>query len=159
MSMTDKGMGCRYGREKDFAQRRRGTEEGLEMTEDELNMLTGAIIGTAIDVHKELGPGLLERVYQKCLKIALEEDGHFVQMELPVPIVFRGKIIHDEGYRLDLLVNQTVVVEVKSVSELTSVFAKQLITYLRLANKPCGLLINFNVPVLKQGIKRIRNSS
>ncbi|MCL2047789.1 MAG: GxxExxY protein [Defluviitaleaceae bacterium] len=127
------------------------------MTEHELNDLTGQIIGIAIDVHKELGPGLLEKVYQWCLKTALEDAGYSVQMELPLPIIFRGKVIHNEGYRLDLLVNNIIVIEIKSVVALTSVFEKQLSTYLRLADKPCGLLINFNVAYLKHGIKRIKN--
>ena len=127
------------------------------MTESELNELTGSIIGVAIDVHRELGPGLLETVYQRCLKIALEEAGYDVKAELSIPIVFRGKAINDEGYRIDLLVNDTVVLEIKSVSALSPLFVKQLGTYLRLANKPCGLLINFNTSILKQGIKRIKN--
>jgi GxxExxY protein len=127
------------------------------MTEDELNDLTGGIIGIAIEVHRELGPGLLEKVYQRCLRIALEEAGYNVQMELSLPVVFRGKAIDNEGYRIDLLVNNTVILEIKSVSKLTAVFEKQLGTYLRLANKTCGLLINFNVAYLNQGIKRIKN--
>ena len=127
------------------------------MTEEELNDFTGNIIGIAIDVHRELGPGLLERVYQRCLKIALEEAGYQVQMEVSVPVLFRGKVVIEDGYRIDLLVNDTVILEIKSVSELTSVFEKQLGTYLRLADKPCGLLLNFNTSFLKQGIKRIKN--
>ena len=127
------------------------------MTEQELNELTGGIIGVAIEVHRELGPGLLEKVYQRCLKIALEEAGYTVQMELSIPVMFRDKMIDEDGYRIDLLVNNTVILEIKSVSILTSLFEKQLGTYLRLANKPCGLLMNFNVTQLKQGIKRIKN--
>ena len=127
------------------------------MTESELNELTGGIIGVAIDVHRELGPGLLETVYQRCLKIALEEAGYDIKAEFSIPIVFRGKAIKDEGYRIDLLVNDTVVLEIKSVSALSPLFVKQLGTYLRLANKPCGLLINFNTSILKQGIKRVKN--
>ncbi|MCL2287484.1 MAG: GxxExxY protein [Firmicutes bacterium] len=126
------------------------------MTEGELNELTGGIIGIAIDVHRELGSGLLERVYQRCLKIALEEAGYTVRTELSMPIIFRGKIVENEGYRIDMLVNETVVLEIKSVSELTSIYEKQLGTYLRLADKPCGLLMNFNTAFLKQGIKRIK---
>ena len=127
------------------------------MTESELNNLTGNIINIAINVHRELGPGLFEKVYQKCLKIALEEAGYQVEIEIPVPVIFRGKLVEEDGYRIDLLVNDAVILEIKSVSALTPVFAKQLGTYLRLANKPCGLLINFNVAVLKQGVKRIKN--
>jgi GxxExxY protein len=98
------------------------------MTETELNGLTGGIIGIAIDVHRELGPGLLESVYQRCLKIALEEVGYSVDMELPLPVVFRGKTIHSDGYRVDLLVNDTIVLEIKSVTTLTPVSEKQLLT-------------------------------
>jgi GxxExxY protein len=129
------------------------------MTEDELNHLTERIIGVAIGVHKELGPGLLEKVYQRCLKIALEENGFSVQMELPVGVVFHGQAVADEGFRLDLLVEDIVILEIKSVSLLTPVFAKQLGTYLKLSGKPCGLLMNFNVVRLVDGIKRIRNGS
>ena len=127
------------------------------MTEEELNEMTHQVIGVAIEVHRELGPGLLERVYQRCLKLALEEAGFDVQIEVPVQIVFRGHRIDDEGYRLDLLINDVLVIELKSVAGLADVFFKQLGTYLRLAHKPCGLLINFNVPILRDGIKRIRN--
>ena len=127
------------------------------MTENELNELTGGIIGIAIGVHRELGPGLLEKVYQRCMKIALEEAGYTVKAELSIPIVFRGKVINDEGYRIDLLVNDAVVLEIKPVSALSPLVIKQLGTYLKLADKPCGLLINFNTTYLKQGIKRIKN--
>ena len=127
------------------------------MTEQELNNLTSGIIGIAIEVHRELGPGLLEKVYQRCLKIALEEAGYHVEMELLLPVVFRGKAIVEDGYRIDLLVCDTVVIEIKSVSTITPLFEKQLGTYLKLANKPCGLLINFNSTLLKQGLRRIRN--
>ena len=126
------------------------------MNEFELNELTSGIIGTAIDVHRELGPGLLESVYQRCLEVALKDAGYSVESEVTLPVIFRGNIIED-GYRIDLLVNNTVVIELKSVTELSSVFEKQLGTYLKLANKPCGLLINFNVTHLKYGIKRIKN--
>jgi len=124
---------------------------------DELNKLTERIIGVAIEVHRELGPGLLESVYQRCLAIALREAGLNVEEERPVPICFRGQRISDDGYRLDMIVEDTVVLELKSVAALTDVFKKQLLTYLRLTGKPVGLLINFNEVVLKNGIKRIIN--
>ena len=94
------------------------------MTECELNELTGGIIGVAIEVHRELGPGLLEKIYQQCLKIALEEAGYSVKSELPVPLIFRGKVIDDESYRIDLLVNDTVVIEIKSASALVPLHEK-----------------------------------
>jgi len=127
------------------------------MTEEQLNQLTKSIIGVAIEVHRELGPGLLEKVYQRCLRFALEEAGYQVQMEVSLPVTFRGKVIDEDGYRIDLLVDDTVILEIKSVADLAPVHEKQLGTYLRLADKPCGLLLNFNVAILKQGIKRIRN--
>ena len=127
------------------------------MTKTELNELTEKIIGVAIAVHKELGPGLLEKVYQRCLKIALEENGLSVKSEVPVDVIFHGKKITDEALRIDLLVENEVVLELKSVTKLTELFRKHLGTYLKLANKPCGLLINFNEVLLKDGIARVMN--
>jgi len=127
------------------------------MTEHELNDLTAGIIGVAIEVHNELGPGLLEKIYRHCLKMALEDAGYHVEAEVSAPVIFRGKLIDFEGYRIDLLVNDTVILEIKSVSALSPLFEKQLVTYLRLTNKPCGLLMNFNSTYLKHGIKRIKN--
>ena len=115
------------------------------------------VVGALHEVHKELGPGLLESVYHKCLKIALEEKGFSVESEVWLPVYFHGHKITDEGYRIDLLVEDTIILELKSVSKMTEVFPKQLGTYLRLANKPCGLLINFNEVLLRDGIKRIMN--
>lgn len=127
------------------------------MTETELNELTEKIIGVAIKVHKELGPGLLEKVYQRCLKIALEEEGLHVDSEVPVEVIFHGKKVADEALRIDLLVENQIVLELKSASKLTNLYQKQLGTYLKLAKKPCGLLINFNEVLLKNGIKRVKN--
>ncbi|MBR0497372.1 MAG: GxxExxY protein [Treponema sp.] len=127
------------------------------MTETELNELTEKIIGVAIKVHKELGPGLLEKVYQRCLKIALEEEGLHVDSEVPVEVIFHGKKVADEALRIDLLVENQIVLELKSASKLTDLYQKQLGTCLKLAKKPCGLLINFNEVLLKNGIKRVKN--
>lgn len=127
------------------------------MKREELNKLTETIIGISIDVHCELGPGLLESVYQKCLAIALRETGLRVDEQVPVPVFFRGHQISDEGYRLDMLVEGVVILELKSTLALTDVHKKQLLTYLKLLNKPLGLLINFNESVLKNGIRRIIN--
>ena len=110
-----------------------------------------------IKVHKELGPGLLEKVYQRCLKIALEEEGLHVDSEVPVEVIFHGKKVADEALRIDLLVENQIVLELKSASKLTDLYQKQLGTYLKLAKKPCGLLINFNEVLLKNGIKRVKN--
>ena len=122
-----------------------------------MNQLTEKIIGAAITVHKELGPGLLESVYQNCLLVELELLGCRVEKEVKLPVMYRGRQVSDDGFRLDLLVEDQVIVELKSVEKIQPVHVKQLLTYLRLANKPLGLLINFNVPILKDGISRISN--
>ena len=124
----------------------------------ELNQLSSQIIKAAIAVHKELGPGLLESVCQSCMVIELRHMGIDVQSEVPLPIFYRGQRVHEEGFRLDLLVENTIIVELKSVERVQDVHKKQLLTYLRLANKPLGLLINFNENMLKDGITRIINT-
>ena len=123
----------------------------------DLNKISGDIIRVSIEVHKELGPGLLESVYRKCLAKLLRDNGHDVKEELYLPVVFRGEVIEENGYRVDLLVDERVVVEVKSVEEMKPLFSKQTGTYLKLLDMQLGLLINFNVPLLKDGIKRIVN--
>jgi GxxExxY protein len=115
--------------------------------------VTGAVIGAAIEVHRALGPGLLESTYRVCLRHELEQRGLTVASEVPVPVEYRGVRL-DCGYRIDLLVEGAVVVELKSVEGLLPVHEAQLITYLRLSGLRVGLLINFNVPVLKDGIVR-----
>jgi GxxExxY protein len=124
----------------------------------ELNELSSKIIGAAIKVHKELGPGLLESVYQTCMVIELGSIGVEVEAEMSLPIMYKGQKVHEEGFRMDLLVENTVVVELKSVDNLQDVHKKQLLTYLRLADKPLGLLINFNEAKVKDGITRIINA-
>ena len=116
--------------------------------------LTGIIIGKAIEVHKVLGLGLLESAYQTCLIYELKEAGLDVQSEILMPVTYKD-IKLDHGYRLDMLVNDTVVLELKTVDYLTSVHEAQLLTYLQLGNYPVGLLINFRVSLLKDGIKRL----
>ena len=124
----------------------------------DINQLSSLIIKAAINVHKELGPGLLETVYQSCMIIELKKMGIKVQPEVPVVIFYNGQKINDVGFRIDLLVDDKIVVELKSVSQVQDVHKKQLLTYLRLAKKPLGLLINFNEVLLKDGISRIINS-
>ncbi len=124
----------------------------------ELNQLSSQIIKAAIAVHKELGPGLLESVYQSCMVIELKNMNIKIQAEAPLPIFYRGEKVHDEGFRLDLLVEHTIIVELKSVEKVQDVHKKQLLTCLRLAKKPLGLLINFNEAMLKDGITRIINA-
>lgn len=119
----------------------------------QINQITEAIIGAAIEVHKELGPGLLESAYEECLchELGLRKVRFEQQRELPV----RYKGMHlDCGYRLDLVVEKLVVVEIKAVEELAPIHDAQLLTYLRLGGWHAGLLLNFNVPVLKDGIRR-----
>ena len=124
----------------------------------ELNSLSSQIIKAAINVHKELGPGLLESVYQTCMVIELTKMALKIQSEVPVPIIYQGEKVMNEGFRLDLLVEDQIVVELKSVEQIQPIHLKQLLTYLRLSEKPLGLLINFNQVMLKDGIHRIANT-
>ena len=124
----------------------------------DLNQLTSQIIKAAINVHRELGPGLLESVYQACMEIELENMRLKVESEVGLPVFYHGYKITEEGFRLDLLVEDQVIIELKSVEQVQPVHKKQLLTYLRLANKPLGLLINFNQTMLKEGITRIINT-
>ena len=125
----------------------------------QLNFLTSQIIQAAINVHKGLGPGLLESIYQQCMLIELVEEMRLnTWSEVDVPVTYRGRRIDGLGYRLDLLVEEAIIVELKSVENVNNLHKKQLLTYLRLMNKELGLLINFNVPLLKDGINRIANS-
>lgn len=112
------------------------------------------VIGAAITVHRELGPGLLESVYQRCLDMELTQLGLSVKREVPVPLYYRGQSL-GEHYRVDLVVNGCLVVEVKSVARLEGVHRAQLMTYLRLTGIRVGLLFNFNTAVLKDGLVRI----
>ena len=124
----------------------------------DLNQLSSLVIKAAITVHQELGPGLLESVYQSCMLIELRNMGIEVKSEVWLPVFYRGQEVNAAGFRLDLLVENRLVVELKSVEKVQPVHKKQLLTYLRLAKKPLGLLINFNEPMLKNGITRVVNS-
>jgi len=117
------------------------------------NQLTEAIIGAAIEVHRALGPGLLESVYEECLCRELELRGVTFERQRPLPVVYKG-ITLECGYRLDLVVENQVVVELKAVESLLPVHEAQLVSYLKLGRWHVGLLINFNVPVLKDGVRR-----
>ena len=123
----------------------------------QLNELSGAIIGAAIEVHKELGPGLLESAYEECLKIELVSRGMNVETQVDLPLFYKG-VPTGKTYRIDMLVNGEVILEIKSVEFLKTVNEIQLVTYLKLSHKQLGLLINFNEAVLKDGIKRKINS-
>ena len=122
-----------------------------------INDITGEIIDAAIEVHKTLGPGLLESVYEKALKRELELRGFKADTQQPVEVIYKGVNVADD-LRLDLIVEDTVIVELKSVEELKEVYYKQLQTYLRLLDKRVGLLINFNVALLKDGLHRVVNN-
>jgi GxxExxY protein len=115
--------------------------------------LTEAIIGAAIEVHKQLGPGLMESVYEECLCYELSIRGIAFQRQVSLPVRYK-KVKLDCGYRMDVVVEETVVLELKAIEQLHPLHEAQLITYLKLSQKPVGLVINFNVPVLKDGIIR-----
>jgi len=123
---------------------------------EDLNAVSGAIVDAAYNVHVQLGPGLLESVYEIVLAKELEEKGFLVERQKPIPIEYKGRRF-DEGFRADLVVNNAVIVELKSVEQMNAVHPKQLLTYLRLSQKRLGLLINFGAATLKDGIKRIVN--
>lgn len=123
-----------------------------------LNKISGTIVDAAVRVHQGVGPGLLESVYETLLSYELRERGLAVERQVRVPITYRG-IRFDEGYRLDLLVEGVVIVEIKSVEEIAPVHSKQLLTYLRLADKRLGLLLNFNTNLMKDGIVRLANDA
>jgi len=121
-----------------------------------LNEITGEIIHGALRVHSGLGPGLLESAYRTFLCHELIQKGLRVQSEVPIPVTYNGVVV-DVGYRIDLLVEDVVLVELKSVSKLQPVHHAQLLSYLRLSERRVGILINFNVARLRDGIKRIAN--
>lgn len=123
----------------------------------ELDDITGAIIDTALKIHTDLGPGLLESVYEIVLSKEIQKRGLQVERQKAISFEYEG-ILFDEGFRIDLLVDGKVIVEIKSVEKLTPVHSKQLLTYLRLMNLPVGLLINFGASTLKEGLKRIVNN-
>ena len=122
------------------------------------NQIASVIIGCAIEIHKVLGPGLLESAYQECLLFKLRQDGLIVEKEKPMPLVFE-EVRLECGYRIDLLVEHKVVIELKSVKSLADVHLAQTLTYMKLGNYKLGLLINFNVSLLKDGIKRVINGN
>ncbi len=124
---------------------------------DELNKITESIIGAAIEVHRSLVPGLLESAYRECLRYELSQRGHVALQEVPLPLLYKGMKL-DCGYRLDLLVDDAVIVEIKSVEGLAPIHEAQLLSYLKISGIKIGLLLNFNVKILKHGgIKRLAN--
>ena len=122
-----------------------------------MNDISGRIIAAALKVHSAIGPGVLESVYQTCLLHELQRACLVVQSQVALPVIYAGLHL-DSGYRIDLLVEHTVIVELKCVESLLPIHKAQLLTYLRLANKPLGILLNFNVVHLREGIKRVLNN-
>lgn len=127
-----------------------------ERSVGELNRLSGQVVLSAIAVHAALGPGLLEGAYEACLARELRLRGVRVETQVALPVMYRGERV-DVGYRLDLLVSRSIVVEVKAIAKLLPIHHAQLLSYLRLSGLRLGLLVNFHVPQLRDGIKRMAN--
>jgi GxxExxY protein len=123
---------------------------------DRLDQTSRRIIGAAIEVHRHLGPGLLESAYQSCLVFELKQLDLKVEEQKPLPVVYK-QVRLDCGYRLDVVVDDEIIVEIKAIEKLLPIHEAQLLSYLRIAKKRVGLLMNFHVPVLKDGLKRIVN--
>jgi GxxExxY protein len=119
----------------------------------EINDITGKIIGCAIEVHKHLGPGLLESAYEECLIYELQNSGFKVENQKPVPVIYKGKKL-DYGYSMDILVENSVLIELKSVEALNVVHEAQVLTYMKFSEIKTGLLINFNVNMIRNGLRR-----
>lgn len=120
------------------------------------NDLATKIIGAAIEVHRQLGPGLLESTYETCLAYELKQNGLNLQQQVALPVVYK-EVKLNAGYRIDLLVENKIIIEIKSVEVLADIHTAQLLTYLKLKNLKLGLLINFNEVLLKNGLKRVLN--
>ncbi len=124
---------------------------------EELNRITERVIGAAMKVHTALGPGLLESAYEACLAYEMTQQGMTVERQKRLPIVY-GELKLEEGYRIDLVVENRVIVELKAIEQLREIHEAQLLSYLRLSRKEVGLLINFHVPHLRDGIRRVINT-
>ncbi|QKJ67604.1 GxxExxY protein [Deefgea piscis] len=124
-------------------------------TEAQRNALSQRVIGAAIEAHRHLGPGLLESAYQTCLAYELSQAGLLVQQQLNLPLIYKG-IQLDAAYRIDILVENQLVLELKTVEKILPIHEAQLLSYLRLGGFPLGLLLNFHAPTLKEGIKRLK---
>ena len=127
------------------------------MNKDELNQLSKEILAAAITVHKEMGPGLLESVYELCLLKELQLRGIYAENQVSVPLFYKGKQLNKD-FRIDILVEKEIVIELKAVDILLPVHDAQIISYLKLTNKKLGFLINFNVPLIKEGFNRFVNN-
>jgi GxxExxY protein len=123
----------------------------------QIDLITEKIIGSAISVHRVLGPGLLENAYEECLCFELTQAGPVFKRQVPLPVVYKGVRL-ECGYRMDIVVNESVIIEIEAVERIIPVHEAQLLSYLKLTGMKVGLLLNFHVPVLKSGIKRIVNN-
>lgn len=119
--------------------------------------LTERVIGLAIQVHKELGPGLLESVYESCLSVELKQAAIQFRRQVPMPVTYRGMRL-ESGYRADLIIEDTLIIEIKALDHLCPAHEAQVLTYLRMSNCPLALLLNFHAPRLKDGLKRFINA-
>ena len=132
-------------------------EEFTKIPED-LEAISYAVIGLAIEVHRQLGPGLLESAYQECLYFEIKNAGLVVEKEIELPIIYKNLKL-EQGYRIDLLVENKLVIELKTVENFTPVHFAQILTYLKLGKYPLGLLINYNSKILRNNIKRFINTA
>ena len=132
-------------------------DEFSKISED-LNKISYTIIGLAIEVHKHLGPGLLESAYQECLYFEIKNEGLIVEKEKSLPIIYKGLKL-EQGYRIDLLIENKLVIELKTVENFTQVHYAQILTYLKLGKYPLGLLLNYNSKILRNNIKRFINTT
>jgi GxxExxY protein len=132
-------------------------EENKLFVDEELEAITYKVIGLAIEVHRQLGPGLLESAYQQCLYYEIKNSGLKVEKEISLPIIYKDLKI-DHGYRMDLLVENRLVLELKTVEGFSAVHFAQILTYLKLGNYPLGLLLNYNSTILRNNIKRLINT-
>jgi len=130
-------------------------KESIRLDETALNELSGTIIAAAVEVHRELGPGLFESVYENCLAHELGQRGIEVARQVAIPVIYKGQEL-EIGFKADLLVQDLIVVEIKSIEKMTSLHEAQILTYLRLSGRPLGLLLNFNTKLMKDGVRRFR---
>lgn len=126
------------------------------MNIEKLNELSNLVVGAAIEVHKAMGPGQLEAVYEECMVEEFRLRGIKCERQVRVPLIYKGRLIHS-NYSMDILVEDEIILELKAVTDMHPVFSAQLISYLRLANKRLGYLLNFHAPVMKDGVRRFVN--
>jgi GxxExxY protein len=135
-----------------------GSHEDTKMSRsDEIEALARSVVHTGFELHRDIGPGLLESAYEALMALILTNEGYDVERQVPVQMNYRGVVI-DNAFKIDLLVNKLLVIELKSIERLAAVHGKQVLTYLRLMNLPLGLLMNFGEATFKSGLRRIANN-